>query len=331
MRLDLPQDLPRRRTSQERPLEASPLELHRDRLVAQMKDKQALNLPRPEEKAKRIPDQPEPKQTLTNPIERRPRRDLAQPQGIGISLRAEELTMLSAVARFRVIATRDLADTVYGGRESLLERDVAFLKEHGLVVVDAVRSRRDGRRGTTESIEVVTLSRLGRDLVRQTAGLSKDQTLYSGLVKPREVEHDTQIYRAYLKEAERIARSGGTNLCVQLDFELKAKVQKAIYAQRKADPDRDLEEVKQQVAQAHDLPFVNGGIQIPDARIVYDLDQGSRTGHQDIEVLTAAYRPGHLRNKVQAGFHLYASASDRSTLTARLEDDHHLMENILEL
>jgi hypothetical protein len=80
-------------------------------------------------------------------------------------------------------------------------------------------------------------------------------------------------------------------------------------------------------------------IQIPDARIEYDLsrdsandpDQGSRTSHDDIEVLTAAYRPGHLRHKAQAGFHVYASSSDRATLTAKIEDDHHLMERILEL
>ena len=84
---------------------------------------------------------------------------------------------------------------------------------------------------------------------------------------------------------------------------------------------------------------MKGRIQIPDARIEYDhslgvdqdIDQGSRTAHQDIEVLTAAYRSGHLRSKAQAGFHVYASSSDRATLTARIEDDHHLMENILEL
>jgi len=71
--------------------------------------------------------------------------------------------------------------------------------------------------------------------------------LYAGLVKPREVEHDTQIYRAYLKEAERIERNGGSNLRVQLDFELKSQIQKAIYAVRKVAPGLDLSEIKQQV------------------------------------------------------------------------------------
>jgi hypothetical protein len=162
-------------------------------------------------------------------------------------------------------------------------------------------------------------------------------------VKPREVEHDTQIFRAYRKEAERIEQKGGTNLRVKLDFELKSDIQKAIYAERKADPERGMAEIKQKVAKDFDLPYVNDGIQIPDARIVYDLErnddrktdhdrgQGSQSGHEDIEVLTAAYSPGHLRAKSQAGFRTYASSADRASMTAKIEGDHYLMENIMEL
>jgi hypothetical protein len=216
---------------------------------------------------------------------------------------------------------------------------LAFLREKGLVEVDAVEVRRDGRRGRSSRIEVVTLTRAGRDLARQTSGLPQDQKLYSGLVKPREVEHDSQIYPAYRKEAGRIEAKGGSNLRVRLDFELKAQIQKAIYAARKAAPGRDMKEIKRQVAEKFDLPFVNDHIQIPDARIDFDLPrtnnqdlgQGALTGHQDIEVLTAAYHPGHLRGKAQAGFRLYASGADRATLTARIENDHHLVEDILEL
>jgi hypothetical protein len=92
-----------------------------------------------------------------------------------------------------------------------------------------------------------------------------------------------------------------------------------------------MNQIKQQVARQFDLPLVNNRIRIPDARIDYDLAQGAHSGHQDIEVLTAAYRPGHLRSKVQAGFHLYASACDRNRLIARLENDHPLRQGIVEL
>jgi len=256
------------------------------------------------------------------PHDQRPQRDRIPPQAIGLSLRDEEVKLLSAVGRFRVVSTNDLSENIYGNRPSRLERDLAFLQQEGLIKIDAVQARRDGRRGHSERVEVVTLTRAGRDMARQVSGIAEDQKLYAGLVKPREVEHDAQIYRAYAKEAERIERSGGTNLRVRLDFELKAQIQKAIYAERKANPERDMKDIKQHVAEAFDLSLVNDGIQIPDARIEYDLDQGSRTGHQDIEVLTAAYRPGHVLAKAQAGFHLYASPSDRATLSAKIEDDH---------
>ena len=336
MRLNLPQDVPHdlevpREQKPETPLELSPVERRRERLAEQAGNPRRLDIPPSERRQRTLIQGNVFRPPHTIPHDQRPQRQSIPSQAIGLSLRNEEIKLLADVGRFRVIATRDLAEIIYDNRPSRLERDLAFLRQHGLVQVDSVQARRDGRRGQGEHIEVVTLTRAGRDMTRQTSGLPDNQRFYAGLVKPREVEHDSQIYRAYLKEAERIERDGGKNLRVQLDFELKSQIQKSIYAERKAAPEHDLEEIKQQVAEQFDLPFVNHSIQIPDARIEYDREQGIGSGHQDIEVLTAAYRPGHLRGKAQAGFHLYASASDRSTLMARVEHDHHLMENILEL
>ena len=183
-------------------------------------------------------------------VERRPRRD-RDPRndvGIGVHLRPEEVRALSEVARFRVIAVRDLAQTVYGGDRNALERDLGYLERKGIVSLRSVNARRDGSWRQPERIQVVTLTRPGKKIVRQVGNLRHDQQLYAGLVKPREVEHDTQIYRAYLKEMERIESLGGSNPRVILDFEIKRNVQRALYAQRKADPDRDLNEIKEQVA-----------------------------------------------------------------------------------
>ena len=335
---DVPYDLPRKREPANNParqMEPSPIERHQKRLAEQAGHPRPVDPPRRERTPQPHPHDAEadarsiPHEAI--PHDPRPQRDHLQPQAIGLSLRDEEIKALAVVGSFRVVATRDLAETVYDNRPARLERDLAFLRQQGLVRIDSVRPRRDGHRGAVEPIEVVTLTRSGREMARRTSGLPEDQRLYAGLVKPREVEHDTQIYRAYRKEAERIKGRGGRNLRVELDFELKSQIQKAIYAERKANPNRDLNEIKQQVAEQFDLSVVNNTIQIPDARIEYDTDQGPRTGHEDIEVLTAAYRPGHVQGKVQAGFHLYASASDRASLTARVEDDHHLLDNILEL
>ncbi|MHB8392574.1 MAG: hypothetical protein ACYDBH_23855 [Acidobacteriaceae bacterium] len=351
MRLDIPQEIPRRRVPEgprpAPPLEPTPVERRRKSLAARAEGRQMPQAPRVQrERSVQHPRTREPRQRAIGPerhperhVDHRPRRPELSQSIVGLSLRAEEQKLLAEVGRFRVIATRDLAATIYDNRHSRMERDLAFLREKGLVTVDAVNARRDGRGGKVERIEVVTLTGDGRDVVRHISGLPQEQRLYAGLVKPREVEHDSQIYRAYLKEAERIGQKGGSNLRVQLDFELKSQVQKAIYAARKSEPERDLSEIKRQVAQQFELPFVANTIQIPDARIQYDLDrkgdqdpdQGSRAGHEDIEVLTAAYHAGHLRAKAQAGFRNYASAFDRASLSGKIEDDHRLMESILEL
>jgi len=331
MRLDLPQDIPSgSQRPRETPLEPSPIEHRREQLQELEQSRRMPNIPRPKYKPIQKPEPTVPIE-CDHPVERRPKRDRQPPTTFELSLRPEEQQMLNEIGRFRVLATRDIAETIYGDHHSQLKRDLRFLEEKNVVSVDSVNARRDGRGGKVQRIEVVTLTRKGRKLLRQTADLPKDQKFYDGLVKPREVEHDTQIYRAYLKEAKHIEKNGGVNLRVRLDFELKAKIQQAIYKERKLHPGRDLNDVKQEVAQQFDLMVVNNSIQIPDARIDYDLDQGARTGHQDIEVLTAAYRPGHLHGKMQAGFRLYASTSDRATLTGKIEHDHRLMENILEL
>jgi hypothetical protein len=334
MRLDLPHELPRRPEREQAPLKSGPVAQLREQLEARAQENR---WPTTSRRFEHPAPMERPRETKARALvqhqqlDRRPQRKDLPLQTLDLALRAEEQKVLADLGRFRVIATRDLAETIYGNHTTRMERDLTFLRQQGLIEVNAVNMRRDGRGGSVQRLEVATLTKSGSRLVRETAGLSENQKLYAGLVKPREVEHDTQIYRAYLKEAARIEHDGGKNLRVQLDFELKSRVQKAIYAERKAAPDRDLTEIKQQVAERFDLPFVDNGIQIPDARIEYDFDQGSLSGHQDIEVLTAAYRPGHLRNKAQAGFHLYASSADRATLSAKIEGDHHLLEHILEL
>jgi hypothetical protein len=334
MRLDLPHELPRGQSREQTPLEPGPVTEIREQLDARARQNLGPKIRHGIERSKN-PEQPRKSKTLAispdHAVSRRPRRTDLPLQTLDLALRAEEQKLLADIARFRVIATRDIAQKVYGNHTSQMERDLTFLRQRGLIELNTVNMRRDGRGGCVQRLEVATLTKAGQRLVRETGGLPEGQKLYAGLVKPREVEHDSQIYRAFLKEAERIEKAGGKSLRVQLDFELKSKVQKAIYAERKAAPTRDLTEIKKQVAEQFDLPFVDNTIQISDARIEYDLDQSSGSGHQDIEVLTAAYRPGHLRNKAQAGFHVYAASADRATLTARIENEHHLLDQIMEL
>jgi hypothetical protein len=270
------------------------------------------------------------------PDTRRVPRNRFPSQTIGMQLRPEECRAMLELGRFRVVRTADLANTLYDGKQRKLDEDLRYLRSKGLIETRYVNLRRDGRRRQIDRIEVATLTKSGRAWLRKSGEVPEGQTVYAGFVKPREMEHDSLIYRAYQKESAKITELGGTQLRVRLDFEIKAEVQKAMHAERKAEPSRDLTEIRQQIALEQELPFINGRIQIPDARIEFDRpveqdDQGSRTGHQDIEVLTAAYRASHLRTKAQAGFHAYAAGADYASITARIEDDHDLMRDILDL
>lgn len=277
--------------------------------------------------------------TRETPDPRRPQRNHLPPQTIGLQLRPEERKSMLELGRFRVVRISDLAEAFYGGKLRKLREDLNYLRSKGLVETRYINLRRDGKRRSIERIEVAALTLEGRTWLRRSGEVSQGQAIYARFVKPREIEHDSLIYRACRKAEERLAGDGHVNFRVRLDFEIKSQVQKAIHPERKVSPGRDMTEIKQQVAKQFDLPFIDGKIQIPDARIEFDRkveegserNQGSRTGHEDIEVLTAAYHRGHLRSKARAGFRNYASAADRATLISRIEDDHELMQDILDL
>jgi hypothetical protein len=342
MRLDLPREPeipltrdreidPPETTDARRPERSeSPLDRRLPRLRQQAEERQprTVEIPHDERKHDQEPDQ----QGRKREREVRPRRtrDGIAVEIRGIRLRQEEQALLGEVGRFRVLNLKDAARTIYGGNERAMRSDLEYLREHKLVSVDSVAPRNDGHWLPQKRIEVVTLSREGVRLAQETNNFSPEQMLYHGLVKPREVEHDSQIYSAYCKEAERIKESGGSNFRVELDFELKSKVQKAIHAARKVDPDRDMDEIKREVAGQYEMPYVRNKIEIPDARIHYDVDQSARAAFSDIEVVTAAYRPGHIAAKAQAGFHMYASASDHSRLS-KIEDEHHMLDWVMDL
>jgi len=356
VRIDIPQELPRRReiasaapNANERNVpkeqDSHPIR-SRLKALSERADQHRLNHepPRrtrsaPRHKEREAPARPQVKDPREAPDTRRTQRNRLPPQTIGMQLRPEERRAMLELGRFRVIRTADLADAVYDGKQGKLNEDLNYLRSKGLVTTQHINLRRDGKRRTIERVEVATLTKDGRAWLRQSGDIPQGQTVYAGFVKPREMEHDSLIYRAYRKESARIEEHGGSNLRVKLDYQIKAEFQKAIHAERKADPKRDMAEIKEHVAKSQELPFVDGRIQIPDARIEFDRtpengqdpDQGSRTGHEDIEVLTAAYRPGHLRAKAQAGFRAYAAAADRSTITAKIEDEHQMMRDVLDL
>jgi len=80
-----------------------------------------------------------------------------------------------------------------------MRTDLDFLQKRGLIALDSVAPRNDGRWRSDSRIEIVTLTKAGERVARETGELRPEQQTYNGLVKPREAEHDSQIYRAYLE------------------------------------------------------------------------------------------------------------------------------------
>lgn len=230
-------------------------------------------------------------------------------------LRESEMRTLIELGRFRVVAAADLATHAYSGQSDRMQEDIRTLLRHGLI-----------RRGTFEgadasSRELLTLTKSARKLLRSNRMVPRDQSLYSGFVKPREANHDADIYRLYQKEAARIEAAGGKNLRVMLDFELKKKLNWdfATFGT----------ESREQIAARHGLRVVNGKIPVPDLRIEYETRDGD-VGRVDLELATEHYRPRQLAEKVRAGFSIYASSGEADRLQ-RVLDQRDLTAEILTL
>ncbi len=232
------------------------------------------------------------------------------------TLRGSETRTLSTVGAFRVVSARDLRDHNERPADPR-SGDLRHLREEGLIRTERLGGRRD---------VAVVLTKEGRNVLeahrrdhspdhRQDHQRDHRQEFYAGLKKPREVEHDSQVYRAYLREAERLAERGARIDRVELDYELKREYQQWLHERDRdrddADgrPDREAHEIEEW-AHDHDLPYFDDQVRFPDLRIEYQEPDG-RWEHQDVEVTTVHYRGAHGRAAARSGFSSYRGSSAR--------------------
>src|SRR5258708_39315018 len=78
----------------------------------------------------------------------------------------------------------------------------------------------------------ISLTAEGHRIVRKASGLPEEQRLYQGFVKPKELDHDADLYKVYQKAAEEVREKGGKLMRVRLDFELKESINRAKEAAR---------------------------------------------------------------------------------------------------
>ena len=235
-------------------------------------------------------------------------------------LRDSEMNSLKEIGKFRVIPVSDLAKFAYGGDRERMEKDIRALARQSLVRDKTLEISQK------KTLRVVTLTKAGHRVLKNANQVPDDQPIYHGLLKPREVKHDADLYRLYQKEAARIERAGGRPVRVLLDYELKRNLNRdlALLGPEKDNPDR-----KREFAKKHHLQVVNGKIPLPDLRVEYETPE-LELRHVDLELATRDYRPRAMAQKAAAGFSMYARSEDASRLR-RVLDEREITAGILTL
>ena len=105
------------------------------------------------------------------------------------SLRDSEVHTLTEVGKFRVVATKELAEFAYNGDRSRMENDVESLARQGLVKATSIANNEHN------PIQVVTLTNEGHKFLSRGKVARADQATYHGLKKPKEALHDAELYR----------------------------------------------------------------------------------------------------------------------------------------
>jgi len=226
-----------------------------------------------------------------------------------------EIRSMAELGKFRAIGENDLEEYLYGGQRKALQSDIHDLLRQGLVR----RATFQGPEGAPR--ELLTLTKRGHRLLRASQMVSADQVTYSGFVKPREANHDAELYRLYQNEASRIEQKGGRVRRVILDFEIKRKIYR--------DLARLGSQARPEIAERHGLRVVRNKIPIPDLQIEYETRDGD-AARVNLELVTEHYRHRHVAEKARAGFSLYTPRGESDKLR-RVLDQQELTAEILSL
>src|SRR5262249_54062879 len=111
-------------------------------------------------------------------------------------LNGDDSRTMAAVGAFRVVADRDLRSRRDESADPR-DPDIRHLRNQGLI--ESVKLHGRDR--------AVTLTERGHRLLehhRRDDHGGREQTFDAGVNRPRELAHDAQLYRAYLREVERL-------------------------------------------------------------------------------------------------------------------------------
>ena len=210
-------------------------------------------------------------------------------------LNENETRALATIGAFRVVPIDDLV----ANESHISDADLRHLSDEGLITRETLTD-------TAGSQHIVSLTPEGKDLLdahRDPGANGPEQAFYAGVVKPRELAHDAQVYRAFKEEHDRIEAEGGRVTRVVLDYELKREYQRFLNRDDRPE-EATLESDRRTFGDAHDLHVVRDHLELPDLRIEYETADG-RLEHRDVEIVTEHYSRGQISGKSRAGFTCY--------------------------
>jgi hypothetical protein len=213
-------------------------------------------------------------------------------------INGEDSRTLATVGAFRIVSERDLHDPREEPLEPRWDADLRHLRDEGLIRTVPLDGNERALVLTERARSLIDAHRRDRDDERR-------QEYHSGVSRPRELRHDAQLYRAYLREEERLREQGADIRRVVLEQELKREYQEWLQEHNRGRsdsdgrPDRDAREIERWVHE-HELPYFDESVHFPDFRIDYGLD--GRDRHEDVEVVTEHYRGAHAASRTRAGF-----------------------------
>ena len=253
-------------------------------------------------------------------------RELVQDERENLyELNREDSLTLATIGAFRVIAERDL-ETVHDRNSESHHDTLEHLRDEGLIQFVAIN----------EDERATVLTEDGRDLLeanRHERGEDDQrQEFHAGVSHPRELQHDSALFEAYLAVEERLRHQGADIERVVLEVDLRREYQEWLQAHNKGNaasdgrPDRDPQEIEAW-ARDHDLPYIDEHVRFPDLRIEYERDGQDR--HEDVEVMSEHYRGAYAAGKGQAGFTCYVAGSARSGGSGGAPFDPRVAEDLL--
>ncbi len=219
---------------------------------------------------------------------------------------------MADIGRFRAVDVKDLARFAYQGDEARMKYDLENLRAQGLVEEKTFfRAHKSPRK-------VVTLTERGQRVARKASGLAKEQRIYHGIVKPRELDHDADLYKVYQKAVKEIQEKGGKPVRVRLDFEIKESINRGKEAAGHL-PGEMRKKWLEAVAKEHGLTMDGTTIHLPDIQVEYETADG-RIERENLELLSRNYREEGIRGKAAAGFKIYARSQDTNRIRRALHD-----------